>query len=60
MPWDCFCPNCSGGCLGSMQDDADLIEQEQKEFAGKIVHCLSCGTYFEFDTGDIREVVDGI
>ena len=53
MPWDCFCPNCSAVCMGSMTDDPDVMEQKMKEYKGSKIECLSCGTVFLFDTHEI-------
>ena len=53
MPWDCFCPKCKAGVVGGMADDPDVMEQEMKEYEGKIMHCDSCHWTFHFGEEDI-------
>jgi len=50
--WDWFCPDCTSGLVGGMGEDDEQMEREVKEHEGKIIHCLTCDKYYDFDTSE--------
>ena len=52
MPWDAFCPICTGIYEGDMTEDDEEIERQWSELKGKRLWCHSCMVRIDFDTDE--------
>lgn len=57
MPWDMFCPHCSGTLVGDMVDGEQEMQDSQDEYGGSVIYCSYCNIYIDFVSGEVIDLV---